>query len=289
MQSDVITGMSIRKKRSVSLAGLRRRIDRIERGHLENQRPASDMRADIDRVHAEQVDEDPKALDPFLARGGEAVPALQELVADDYGSQPAVRDFTLALIALLLRRQTAGRGMVLWCQRQRDALEFGRLYGPGLRDLGLPPDRLLMVSAKRDADCLWAMEQGLASRSLLAVVGLVDHAGLIASRRLSLASSAHRTFCFLLPVHHGREPSAARTRWRINPVPSMPDPLDPKGLGKPSWHLVLERSPGGRTGQWTVEWDHAAHHFHLASNLGVARRHRTNEEASSVIAFDRTG
>ena len=285
----MITGMSIRKDRRFRLARLKRRIDKIERGHLENRRPAIDRCAGIDPVHAEQVDKDPKAIDPFLANGGEAVPALQELVADDYGSQPAARDFALALIASLLRRQTAGRRMVLWCQRQRDALEFGRLYGPGLRDLGLPPDRLLMVTARRDADCLWAMEQGLTSRSLLAVVGLVDHAGLIASRRLSLAASAHRTFCFLLPIHHGREPSAARTRWRVNPVPSVPDHLDPKGLGKPSWHLMLERSPGGRTGQWTVEWDHAAHYFHLASNLGVARRRHANKEASSVIAFDRTG
>ena len=285
----MITGMSIRKDRRVSLARLRRRIDKIERGHLESQRPAIDRRAGIDRVHVEQVDQDPKAIDPLLANGGEAVPALQELVADDYGSQPAVRDFALALIASLLRRQTESRGMVLWCQRQRDALEFGRLYGPGLRDLGLPPDRLLMVTARRDADCLWTMEQGLASRSLLAVIGSVDRVGLIASRRLSLAASAHQSFCFLLPIHHGREPSAARTRWRIKPMPSVPDHLDPKGLGKPAWHLVLERSPGGRTGQWTVEWDHAAHHFHLAPDLGVARRDHTDEEASGVIAFDRTG
>lgn len=283
------TGMAICKDRSASLARLRRRIDRIERGCLENRRPGADARSGIDPAHVEQVDNDPKAIDPFLAGGGEAVPALQELVADDYGSQPAVRDFALALIASLLNRQTDNRGMVLWCQRQRDVFEFGRLYGPGLRNLGLPPDRLLMVSAKRDADCLWAMEQGLASRSLLAVVGLVDHASLIASRRLSLASSAHRTFCFLLPIQQGRDPSAARTRWRINSMPSVPDDLDPKGLGKPSWHLVLERSPVGRTGQWTVEWDHAAHHFHLAPNPGMARRDRANREAPGVIAFERTG
>jgi len=249
VKPNVMTGMSIRANRSASLTRLRRRIDSIERGHLESRRSTIDARVSIDRAHAEQVVGDPTAMDPFLAGGGEAVPALRELVADEYGSQPSVRDFTLALIAFLLRRQTENRGLVLWCQRQRDALEFGRLYGPGLHDLGLSPDHLLMVTARRDADCFWAMEQGLASRSLLAVVGLVDHVSLIASRRLSLAASAHRTFCFLLPIQHGREPSAARTRWRISPVPSTPDPLDPKSLGQPAWHLALERSPFGQTGQ----------------------------------------
>ncbi len=99
-----------------------------------------------------------------------------------------------------------------WCfgaSGNRRALEFGRLYGPGLAGLGLSPDQLVIVTGRRDADCLWAMEQGLSSRRLAAVIGVVDDADLIASRRLSLAAAAHRTWCLLLPTQHGREPSAA--------------------------------------------------------------------------------
>ena len=235
---------------------------------------------------------DPSKLDPFLTGGGRGKPALQELVADGYGSQPAVRDFSLTLIASLIHRQLDNQSMVLWCQRQRDALEFGHPYGPGLRSLGLSPDRLLMVTGKRDADCLWAMEQGLASQSLLAVIGIVDRVGLTASRRLSLAARAHDTWCLLLPLQYGREPSAARTRWRIKTAPSVPDALDPKGLGPPSWQLDLERSENGSTGRWTVEWHHATHHFHLAAappNQPAATCSSGNKESAGVIAFDRTG
>ncbi|MEZ5935743.1 MAG: hypothetical protein R3F54_28310 [Alphaproteobacteria bacterium] len=222
-------------------------------------------------------------------------PALHELVADAYLDHPAARDFALALIARLMQ-QADDQSMVLWCQRRLDSAEFGQLYGPGLKAFGLPPERFLMVTGRRDADCLWAMEQGLASRSLLAVVGQVGRADLIASRRLSLAAKAHGTFCFLLPIRHGRDPSAARTRWRIRSAESRPDHLDPEGLGKPAWHLELERSPHGQTGHWTVEWDHAAHHFSLVSKAGdqpaaaaAARRSSPDKTASEVIAFERTG
>ncbi len=280
--------LALRSYRSARLARLRRRIERIERG---GERPADSSPVAIEDAFAEQA-----AIDPFLVAGGTASPALHELVANGFGDRPSVRDVGLALLASLLHRQAGGQGMVLWCQRRRDTLEFGRLYGPGLRELGLPPERLLTVTGRRDADCLWAMEQGLASRSLAAVVGMVDRAGLIASRRLSLAAAAHRTPCLLLPLQHGREPSAARIRWRIENAPSRPDRIDPKGLGPPAWRLTLERSPNGRTGRWTVEWDHAAHRFHLVCSRPAAGRTRPAERglgpdrrSSDVVAFERAG
>ncbi|MDH3664158.1 MAG: hypothetical protein OEU92_29790 [Alphaproteobacteria bacterium] len=286
----------VRSNRAACLAALRRRVAVIEHGYSG---PADNAAPAADTPFMRRSAADPAALDPFLADGGEAPPALYELVADSYGGRPAARDFALALTAALLHRRPSDQGMVLWCQRRLDALEFGHPYGPGLRTLGLAPDRLLMVTGRRDADCLWAMEQGLASRSLLAVVGAVERVDLTASRRLSLAAAAHRTPCLLLPLQHGREPSAARTRWRIKPAPSLPDHLDPKGLGLPCWQLALERSPGGRTGHWIVEWDHATHHFHLAAarrhdpvarrDSPVARRDGPDRQASDVIAFDRTG
>lgn len=287
--------MPISSDRAACLAELRRRI-----GIIEHDRFSTGSSSKIKPAAFE-----PATIDPFLLGGG-GKPALHELVADGYGSQPSVRNFGLALVASLLHRQqehygqqehqgrTESQGMVLWCQRQRDALEFGQPYGPGLRTLGLPPDRLLMVTGRRDADCLWAMEQGLASRSLLAVIGAVDRVDLTASRRLSLAARAHGTWCLLLPLQHGREPSAARTRWRIRTAPSLPDALDPKGLGLPSWELALERSENGSTARWIVEWDHATHHFHLPATRrgGLDKdtgRDDQGRQVTDVIAFDRTG
>ncbi|MEM7043220.1 MAG: hypothetical protein AAF543_10470 [Pseudomonadota bacterium] len=268
--------------RSARLAELRRQIGRLERSL-----PTAEVLGRSQTIAVGQG-----RIDPLLASGGDAEPALHELVADSYGNQPAVRDIALTLAASLLHREKTSEKMVLWCQRQHDLHEFGSPYAPGLRDIGLPPDRLLMVTGRRDADCLWAMEQGLASRSLLAVIGMVESANLIATRRLSLAALAHRTSCFLLPLDHGREPSAARIRWRIKAAASRPDHLDPKGLGPPAWYLNLERSPNGRTGHWTVEWDHAAHHFHLvpqSPNQPVAARNSDNKQASDVVALDRAG
>ena len=155
-------------------------------------------------------------------------------------------------------------------------------YGPGLLDLGLQPEQLIMVTGRRDTDCLWTMEQGLRSRSLAVVIGMVEQANLIASRRLSLAASAHRTWCLLLPTLHGREPSAATARWRIKAVSSVPSRLDDKLLGQPRWQLTLERSRNGQSGRWIVEWDHAAYRFHLAAPMAdrlAARRSNPNEMA----------
>lgn len=267
-------------KRSQRLAVLKRQISQIE---------SYDSRVG----DAEMVDHDVAGELPPLIGKTARRPALHELVASTYLDQPAVREFTLALIAFLMQEgslsQKGHQGMVLWCQRRMDSAEFGNLYGPGLKALGLPPECFLIVTGNRDTDCLWAMEQGLASRSFLAVVGAVDHISLVASRRLSLAARAHDTFCFLLPIHQGQEPSAARTRWRVRSAPSTPDHLDRKSLGLPTWKLNLERSPTGRIGHWTVEWDHAAHHFHLSRRQSSTGRSRADQEDGDIIAFERAG
>ena len=275
-----MSAMPALSDRSARLAELRRQIGRLEQRIPAAEAGGGSVASAVERGR----------IDPFIASGGGEEPTLHELVADGYGSRPAARDAALTLAASLLHRQAASDKMVLWCQRQHDLHEFGYPYAPGLRDIGLPPDRLLMVTGRRDADCLWAMEQGMASRSLLAVVGMVESADLIATRRLSLAAAAHGCFCFLLPLEHGREPSAARIRWRIEAAASRPDHLDPKSLGPPAWHLDLERSPNGRTGHWTVEWDHAAHHFHLVPQPAAAtRRGGPDRQVSDVVAFDRAG
>lgn len=265
--------------RSQRLAALKRKISQIE---------SYDGKAG----DAEAVDHDMVGEPPLIGKTAKR-PALHELVAGAYLDQPAAREFTLALIASLMQGlalpQRRHDGVVLWCQRRLDSTEFGNLYGPGLKTLGLSPECFLMVTGNRDTDCLWAMEQGLASRSLLAVVGVVDHIDLVASRRLSLAARAHDTFCFLLPIHQGREPSAARTRWRIRSAPSMPDHLDRKSLGSPTWHLNLERSPNGRTGHWTVEWDHVTHHFHLSRSQPSTGQSCANQEDSDIVAFEQAG
>ena len=62
-------------------------------------------------------------------------------------------------------------------------------------------------------------------------------------------------------------PSAARTRWRIAPAPSVPDEFG--GLGRTAFTLSLLRNRRGPCGTWTLTWDHHEHAF-AALSLGVA-------------------
>src|SRR5207249_2576550 len=75
-----------------------------------------------------------------------------------------------------------GDGMVLWCLSRSD------LYGPGLAAHGLDPGRLVQVRAARDAEILWAMEEGLRAPGIAAVVGEIGVLPGVASRRLQLAA-----------------------------------------------------------------------------------------------------
>lgn len=291
-----------RSNRDGRLAGLRRRIRMIERGGF-GIRPVGSLNETMADGGSAGLWEpfDREVTSRVRPDEGQILPALHELIADGYGSRPAVRDFGLALAASLLHRQGNAKSTVLWCQRRQDIREFGRPYGPGLLNLGLRPEQLIMVTGRKDADCLWAMEQGLRSRSLAVVIGMVQEADLISSRRLSLAASAHRTWCLLLPTLHGQAPSVASTRWRIEAAPSLSDRADDKLLGRPRWQLTLERSRNGRSGRWIVEWDHAAYRFHLAPPMAnqpaarrsspndMARRHGQNEEGAGVLGFERAG
>ena len=285
--------INARSDRELRLAGLRRRIRMIERGGF-GIKPAgrlNETMADCGSAGLwESLDREMTAR--IRPDEGRIIPALHELVADGYGSRPAARDFSLALVASLLHQQGNAESMVLWCQRWQDDGEFGRPYGPGLLDLGLRPEQLIMVTGRRDADCLWAMEQGLRSRSLAVVIGMVEQVDLIASRRLSLAAAGHRTWCLLLPAFHGQEPSAASTRWRVKAIASASGHLDDKLLGRPRWQLTLERSRNGQSGRWIVEWDHAAYRFHLAPSMAdrpMARRYGQNEEDADILDLHRAG
>jgi protein ImuA len=118
-------------------------------------------------------------------------------------------------------------GIVLWCLARPD------LYGPGLAVHGLDPARLVMVRAVRDAELLWAMEEGLRSSGIAAVVGEVGNLPDVASRRLQLAAERSGITVFVLRRWCNGEqaarkrnlPSAAVTRWRIAALPSQPIPV----------------------------------------------------------------
>ncbi|HYZ48350.1 MAG TPA: protein ImuA, partial [Sphingomonas sp.] len=144
-------------------------------------------------------------------------------------------------LAGIAGRRAGARGTVLWAMARRD------LFAPGLAQAGLPPDRLLVAEAGRDADVLAVMEEGLRHGALAAVVGEVVRAGLTETRRLQLAAEEGGTMALLLrrwrqgdPLD---QPSTALTRWRIGSAPSAPLPV--AGIGRARWHVELARQRGG--------------------------------------------
>src|SRR5512144_2169615 len=184
------------------LASLRARIARIGGAGVERMRETLPLGV--------------AAIDAVLPGGGLPRGCLHEIVAADVGGAAA------AFAAVLLAGLAGDGGSVVWCRRD-PGLHATKLYGPGLAVFGLDLRRLLVVRARREIDVLWAMEEGLRSGAVSAVLGEVAAAPLIALRRLQLAAETGGTTGLLLrPFGAPAAAGSATTRWRVASVPSHP-------------------------------------------------------------------
>ena len=224
------------------------------------------------------------AIDRVLPSGGLARGALHEILGASGDEEDGA--LAAAFVASILGRLIAtGGGMVLWCLPRPD------LYGPGLAAHGLDPGRLVLVQAPRDAEILWAMEEGLRARGIAAVVGEIGVLPAVASRRLQLAAERSGVTALLLrrwrdggqAARERALPNAAVTRWRIAALPSQPSRGEP-GVGRPRWRVELLRCRGGAPACWEVEGADATGHVSLAAALA-------DRQAASVPAerFRRAG
>ena len=159
------------------------------------------------------------------------------------------------------------RGTVLVCQSRSGAARFGRLHGPGWRDLGLEPADLLILRARREKDVPWAMEEGLRSGALAAVLAEAEGIEFAVSRRLALAAAEGATPALLLRHDELGPASAAQTRWRVAALPGRADPFDAGAPGLPRWRLALVRARGGRPATCDVEWNRETGDFRMAAAL----------------------
>jgi protein ImuA len=186
-------------------------------------------------------------IDDHLPGGGFGLGHLHEVIEGGAAGEFAAIAtlFTAGLLARLA-------GPVLWCLRGRD------LFAPALARVGLPADRLIYCETWKDGDVLPAMEEGLRCKSLAGVVGEVTHLSLTASRRLQLcAGELGVTALVIRRWRHAAEraladaPSAAATRWRISPTPSLQSGFE--GLPRQHWHVELLRVRGGEPHSWILE------------------------------------
>ena len=77
-----------------------------------------------------------------------------------------------------------------------------------------------MVTARRDEDLFWAMEEGLRTPGIAAVVGETRAADPTAGRRLSLAAEKNGVPALLLRPQPAPPQSVCATRWRVASAPS---------------------------------------------------------------------
>jgi protein ImuA len=213
-------------------------------------------------------------LDSHLPAGGLACSALHEVVPAAEAAVPAAFGFIAAILARLPRAHPLI--FVIPSFGLRPYGPHGRLYGHGLRALGLDPTRLILVETAHRKDVLWAIEEAVRSGAPAAVAGIIDKLDLKLSQRLQLAAIEAGLPLFLLRPAQNLEASAAATRWRVGTAEAARDRF---GLiTRPRWHLQLERARNGRPGEWVVEYDHVAHRFSLAAALADPARARGASE-----------
>lgn len=211
---------------------------------------------------------DQPTLDSALPWGGLPLAALHEIegavAAGEDGAAAA------AFLAGILARLTQAKP-VLWCLQHAD------LHPPGLALAGLAAQRLLLVRTSDERDTLWAMEEGLRSHVLAAVVGEVEALSITASRRLQLAAETSGVTGFVLHRRGGMAAaSAAVTRWRVAALPATPVAGEP-GIGRPRWQVELLRCRGGVPGRWEMEA--------RMKEKGDVRRHGTARDGALFAAL----
>lgn len=187
------------------------------------------------------------ALGGGLMRGG-----LHEVLSTG-ADAPAAAGF---VAGLMLRAAPAGQTMV-WVRQCFAETETGSLYAPGLAELGLDPQALILVGAQDAVGVLRAGGEAVRCAALGAVVietwGAPKALDLTATRRLALATERSGVTAFLLRVG-ANGPSAAATRWAITAGPS--EALPAGSPGRPTLDIVLLRHRAGIAGaRWRVEWD----------------------------------
>lgn len=212
---------------------------------------------------------DPR-IDDRLPGGGLACGAWHALASEGIEVETGA---AAGAFATLLARPLAARGAAVWVLRRDD------LYAPGLSTLGFPAQRLIFVRCDDDEAVLAAVEDAARTRGVAVVVGEADRIGLVAGRRLQLACAGHGATALMLERRPfggrgaQRDEASPWTRWRIGAAPSQPD-NDWIGLGSPRWRVALERSRGGRPGEWLLEMkeeDHGSHPLRVVAELADHR------------------
>ena len=202
------------------------------------------------RMPAERCPSGLAELDAALG-GGFLKNAVHEWVAAHEGA-PAY--------SLALRVATEAAGSQKWIffiDTQHD------LYPPGVAQLGVPLERLIVVRVSATRDALWTCEQALRCRAIAAVVLPMRSVDPQVSRRLQLAAEAGESLGILICQEQHDGGTFAATRLRLEPRVGH--------VGTRRMAIaVLKQRAGAPSEPFVVEWPDAAN-FVPVSALSVDR------------------
>ncbi|KQM65525.1 hypothetical protein ASE75_04480 [Sphingomonas sp. Leaf17] len=228
-------------------------------------------------------------MDAWLG-GGLARGRMHEIHGDAADEAGAAMTFA----ALLAARADRGANALLWLRSDTAERRSGRLYAPGLAELGIDPARLVLGVVEDDTALLRSALDGARCGGLGAIIlecwdnpRLFD---LTASRRLVLAAEASGVTILLLRIAGVPTANAADTRWRIRAAPSTPLPANAPG---PPVFLVelLRRRAGTPGGPWALEWNRDDRIFRAPALPGSLVRLPAGRSLASspVVRLRRTG
>jgi protein ImuA len=229
------------------LAGLRQRIARIAADGGLPGRPAAGWLAS---GHA--------PFDDALG-GGLAVGRTHEFFAAD-----TLDATSAAAFAALLALRTPGKAPLIWLRTVDAGRRAGRIYAPGIAELGGDPDRLLLVETGDSKALLACASDAIRCAGSAAVIveswGRLPLLDLTAGRRLALGARDAGATLLMLRLGAAPAPSVAETRWSVAAAASHA--LEANAPGAPAFDLELLRWRSGAAGaRWRLDWNHDEQSF----------------------------
>lgn len=211
------------------------------------------------------------ALDAQLG-GGLPRGRLHELYAAEPDDRAALAGAAL-MLAMRMADSQPGQKPLLWLRQDGGVRASGRLYGPGLADLGFDPARLVEIVAPDEAGLLRAAGDAVRCADVAAVLIEPWKAArgfdLTASRRLAVAAEKSGVTVLMLRAEAEPGPSAAYSRWRVRSLASAA--LEAGAPGHPVVEVELLRHRGGLAGlRACLEWNRDEHVFREAALSGAA-------------------
>lgn len=197
------------------------------------------------------------------------VPLARHALHDFYAHTPA-DTVTLNAFGLGLAVAAAAGKPIVWALHDLMGHEAGRPYAPGLIEMGVDPDNLLLVRARNIQSLLSCAEEALRSPAVGAVLisawGESRALTLTATKRLAMAARRGGGTAFLARAGAEVMTTAAESRWSIRAHASVA--LEADAPGHPCFSATLLRYRGGGAPRhWIMEWDRERRVFVEPSSL----------------------